>query len=193
MDGGSIPPSSTVNQKYSRSRSPAARRGVEKTAMIAALLVGGLVSCGNEASAPTSCPVDEIVPTIATYVPDALFIDTAWNPMPNTDLAAALTAGGVACSYGIQEAEVGATLLWATGAEVFASRQPQWQADGQQRVDIDGTQAAWILQEINGAERHVWAINMLVADVWIQINATFLPDLAAADNIIAAAIAVVVG
>lgn len=133
------------------------------------------------------------MPTIATYVPDALFIDTAWNPMPNTDLAAALTAGGVACSYGIQEAEVGATLLWATGAEVCASRQPQWQADGQQRVDIDGTQAAWIRQEINGAERHVWAINMLVADVWIQINATFLPDLAAADDLIAAAIAVVVG
>lgn len=58
-----------------------------------------------------------------------VLIDTMWNPMPDTELAAALTAGGVACSYGIQEAEVGATLLWTTGAGIFAARQPCMSGD----------------------------------------------------------------
>lgn len=118
-----------------------------------------------------------------------MFIDTAWEPAPNTDLAAAIDAGGVACSYGIQEAEVGATILWAPGKAVFDARRAQWQADGLKRVTVDGADEAWALQESTGVEQHLWQVNLLVDDVWVQINATFLRDFAAAEPLINAAIA----
>ena len=123
------------------------------------------------------------------YVEGSDFIDTAWEPAPNTDLAAALDAGGVACSYGIQEAEVGATILWAPGKAAFETRRAQWQADGLQTVSVDGADEAWALQESTGVEQHLWQVNLLVDDVWVQINATFLQDLVEAQPLIDAAIA----
>jgi len=123
------------------------------------------------------------------YVTNSVFIDTPWEPAPDTDLAAAIDAGGVACSYGIQEAEVGATILWAPAADTFDVRRSTWEENGQTRVDIPGTQEAWVLRETIGEDNHVWAINVLADDVWIQINATFLQDLVEAQPLIDAAIA----
>lgn len=125
------------------------------------------------------------------YVEGSFFIDTPWEPAPNTDLAAAINSGGVACSYGIQEAEVGATILWAPADDTFTERRTQWQLDGQRQVEIAGANEAWALEEINGEERHLWILNLLVDDVWISINATFLPDLSQARLLIDATIAVV--
>ena len=150
-----------------------------------------LAGCSSQsASAPNNCPQGEFLATVQQYVPDAQFIDTPWEPAPDTDLEAVLNSGGVACTYGLQEAEIGTTVMWAQGAELYASRENQWERDGYSRVTIDGTDTAWALVEEAGVESHLWILNLLVDDVWIQINATFLRDVASADDLIAAAIAV---
>jgi hypothetical protein len=147
-----------------------------------------LVACGGDStSVPTECPQSDFLVAMNEYVDGSVFIDTPWEPAPDTDLAAAIDAGGVACSYGIQEAEVGATVLWST-AEAFVSRRAQWQADGQMQVEVSGTDEAWALQETNGSETHVWILNLLLDDVWIHIGATFLPNLESAGPLINAAI-----
>ena len=153
------------------------------------MIAGVLAACGTSATAPRTCPTDEILPTMNAYVDGSVFIDTPWEPVPDTDLAAAIDAGGVACSYGIQEAEVGATILWAPAEGTFDVRREQWKSDGQTAVDIPGADEAWVLQEIIGEDNHVWTINVLVDDVWIQINATFLQDLTEAQPLVDAAIA----
>jgi hypothetical protein len=151
-----------------------------------------VASCSSDAPAatPDACPQGEFLSSVQEYVPGSTFIDTPWEPAPDTDLAAGLDAGGVACSYGIQEAEVGATVLWAPSAPTFESRRAVWKADGQARVDVPGASEAWALFESAGAERHLWALNLLVDGAWIQINATFLSDLDEAQPLVDAAIAV---
>ena len=169
MDGGSIPPSSTMRR------------------LCAALVL--LAACGGDATnVPSSCPQGEFLAAVNGYVEGSVFIDTQWEPAPDTDLAAAIDAGGIACSYGIHDAEVGATVLWST-ADAFASRRAQWQADGQVRVEVAGADEAWALQGTNGSDTHLWALNLLVGDAWIHIGATFLPDLDAARPLIDAAVA----
>jgi len=155
----------------------------------AAVLLAGLAGCSSQsASAPTACPQGEFLTAVQRYVPDSQFFDTPWEPAPGTDLKAVLESGGVACTYGLQEAEIGTTVMWAKGAELFASRENQWEQDGYSRVTIDATDTAWALVEEAGVESHLWILNLLVDDVWIQINATFLRDVASADDLIAAAI-----
>ena len=152
-----------------------------------------LTACGGateSASAPTECPEGEFLDAMQGYVDNAKFIDTPWEPAPGTDLEAAISAGGVACSYGIEEAEVGATILWANGADLFASRSAQWEADGYQRVEVDGVDEAWALIEETDVERHLWIVSLLADGVWIHINTTFLSDLEEARPLIDAAIAV---
>ena len=160
------------------------------SALVVAL---ALTACGgNDTSVPAACPQGEFLSVMNDYVEGSVFVDTSWEPAPNTDLAGALDTGGVACSYGIQEAEVGATVLWST-ADAFESRRVQWQADGQVQVEVSGVDEAWALQETNGTEQHLWALNLLVGDTWIHIGATFLPDLDSARALIDAAIAEVRG
>jgi hypothetical protein len=149
-----------------------------------------LAACGsNGAAVPDSCPQGDFLVAMNSYVEGSVFIDTPWEPAPDTDLAAALVNGGVACSYGIQEAEVGATILWSN-SDAFAERRAQWEIDGQEQVSVAGADEAWAKQEIvSDIERHLWALNLLVDDVWIQINATFLPDLQSARPLIDAVLA----
>lgn len=160
--------------------------------LVATVFIAGVVTaCGSSAAAPTSCPTDEMLPTMNRYVEGSVFIDTPWEPAPDTDLAAAINAGGVACAYGILEAEVGAAILWTPSQAVFADRRVQWQIDGHRKVDFAGADEAWALEETNGEEQHLWALNLLVDDVWISINATFLRDLSQAQPLADAAIKVV--
>jgi hypothetical protein len=150
-----------------------------------------LVACGANSetrSIPEECPQGEFLATFQEYVPNSTFIETDWEPVPSTDLEAVLNANGLACSYGPQEAEVGATVLWANGADLFDARSEQWAADGHQQVEIVGTDEAWALIEETEVERHLWSVNMLVDGVWIGINATFLSDLVEARALIDAAI-----
>jgi len=152
-----------------------------------------VASCSSDAPAamPTACPQGEFLASVQEYVPGSTFIDTPWEPAPDTDLKAALDAGGIACSYGIQEAEIGATVLWAPSDTAYESRREGWEADGQERVEVPGASEAWALRETTGTEQHLWGLNLLVDGAWIQINATFLSDLDEAQPLVDAAIAVV--
>jgi hypothetical protein len=153
-------------------------------------LVAMLAACSpSSATAPTTCPQGAFLSAVQEYVPDSRFIDTPWEPAEGTDLKAVIDSGGVACTYGLQEAEIGTTVMWARGADLYSSRENQWERDGYLRVDIDGTETAWALMDEAGEETHLWILNLLVDDIWIQINATFLRDVTAADDLIAAAIA----
>lgn len=171
-----------------RSNVSAMREG-SRHLLLATVVVAVLAGCSSQSvSAPTTCPQGEFLAAVQQYVPDARFVDTPWEPAPGTDLEAVIDSGGIACTYGIQEAEIGTTVMWAQGAELFASRENQWEQDGYSQVTIDGTDIAWALVEEAGVESHLWILNLLVDDVWIQVNATFLRDVASADDLIDAAI-----
>ena len=165
-----------------------------------ALLVTSLLilsGCSSEApnverSAPATCELPDVVAAFDAQVPGTKYIPTDWQPAAGTDLAAVYDAGGIACSYGIQEAEVGGTVLWAPASdELWNERSAIWQRDGQSAIDIEGVEedAAFILQDGTSAdEMHLWVINLLIDGIWIQIGATFLQDVQEASEIIEAAI-----
>ena len=183
MDGGSIPPSSTMD---------AVRNSIRRRVAGVILATLLLASCSDTSRLPTTCPQGEFLAVMNDYVEGSIFIDTPWEPAAGTDLAAAFDAGGIVCSYGIQEAEVGATVMWST-AEAFESRRAQWQADGQQAVSVSGANEAWALLESTGSEQHLWALNILSGGLWIHIGATFLPDVESATVLVSAAIAATSG
>lgn len=144
-------------------------------------------------SVPNNCAKTKILDSFPDRIPNPKFINTEWEPAEGTDLFAAYNAGGIACSYGIQEAEIGATILWAPDDEgVFKSRIPEWMKANQKKIDLPGIDEkdAYVLAEgdENSAERHVWAINLLIHGIWIQVNATFLQTVDEATPLIQAAI-----
>lgn len=164
--------------------------------LLASLLI--LTSCASETprverSAPTGCEIDGVIAAFDTHVSGARYIPTEWQPGPGTDLAATYDAGGIACTYGIEEAEVGGTILWAPASDrLWAERSAIWQEDGQTPIDLSGfdEEAAYVLQDGTSAdEMHLWSINILIDGIWIQIGATFLQTIEEANGIIDAAIA----
>lgn len=168
-------------------------------AVIAALL---LTSCSNsdEVKAPApkfyvpnDCTKTAILAALPDSIPNPQYIATEWEPAEGTDLEEAYSRGGIACSYGIQEAEIGTTILWAPNDEgVFESRIPEWTKSNQVMTDLPEIEedAAYVLAEgdENSVERHVWTINLSIDGIWIQVNATFLQTIEEAVPLIQAAI-----
>lgn len=171
------------------------------------LLIALLItSCGAESSSdsmygvetvagkvPVSCEISGVISEFSTKAPGSKFIHTDWNPSPNSDLDAALKNDGIACTYGIQTAEVGGTILWASNSKnIWNERKQLWIDAGETPIDIPGVDesAAYILQEGTSADgMHVWRINLLIQGVWIQIGSSFLQNLDEGFPIIIAAIA----
>jgi hypothetical protein len=160
-----------------------------------------LTSCSNEGeslapespSVPLFCAETEILQAFPERVSNPQFIETDWEPAEGTDLFAAYNSGGIACSYGIQEAEIGATILWAPDyGIVFNERSKNWIADGQSEIDLPGVdeEKAYILTEgVKGeGEYHLWQLNILEEGFWIQINATFLSSIEESIPLVKAAI-----
>lgn len=156
-----------------------------------------LVSCSNsspsaEGSVPVTCEIPGVIAAFDEQVPGSKYVPTDWQPSAGTDLAAVYDAGGIACSYGIQVAEVGGTVMWAPASDsLWAERSKIWQADGLTAIDLVGVdeQAAFILQDGTSAdEMHLWKINFLIDGIWIQIGATFLQTVEEASEIIASAV-----
>jgi hypothetical protein len=141
---------------------------------------------------PASCEIPEVVAEFAAQVPESKFVPTDWQPLPDTDLAAVLDNNGIACSYGIQVAEVGGTVLWTANAEnIWEQRKASWIEFGETPIDLPGIDetAAYVLKEgTESGEMHVWKINLLINDVWIQVGASFFQDVDEALPIIEAAI-----
>jgi hypothetical protein len=141
---------------------------------------------------PASCEIPEVVAEFAAQVPESKYVPTDWQAFPDTDLAAVLDNNGIACTYGIQVAEVGGTVLWTANAEnIWEQRKASWIEFGETPIDLPGIDetAAYVLKEgTESGEMHVWKVNLLINDVWIQVSATFFQDVEEALPIIKAAI-----
>ena len=144
---------------------------------------------------PGSCEIAPVISEFNAQVPGSKFVPTDWQPSPNTDLAAALNNQGIACTYGIQVAEVGGTILWASNSKnVWEERKQSWIDAGETPIDLPGIEetSAYILEEGTSAdEMHLWRINLLIRGVWIQVGASFLQNLDEALPIIKASIAAI--
>ena len=143
---------------------------------------------------PNSCKLEGVNAAFAKIIPPSKYISTKWQPAPGTDLYAAINGGGIACSYGDQEAEVGGTILWAKNKDgLWDSRVAQWQKDGMVVVDIPGVYetAAYKLPEgaTSADNLPAWRVNLLIGDLWIQLGAAFIQSWDEATPIINAAIA----
>jgi len=144
-------------------------------------------------SVPSNCTDTKVLESILPRIAEAKYIETEWEPAEGTDLYAAYNAGGIACTYGLQEAEVGATILWAPdNKSLFSELTPSWVGFGQKEIDLPGIEedAAYYLSEgIKGqGEYHIWSINLLINGSWIQVGATFFNSLEDAIPVIKAAI-----
>lgn len=148
-------------------------------------------------SVPLFCDQTKVLDAFPDKVPNPKFIQTDWEPAEGTDLFAAYNAGGIACSYGIEEAEIGATVLWAPDYGItFSGLEEGWKADGLKEIDLpdfDEDKAYVLTEGIEGeGEYHVWKVNALVDGFWIQVGATFFGSIdeamplvkAAADSIL---------
>jgi hypothetical protein len=176
---------------------------MRKTLVVAVslILLTGCASSTPEASdgkmaqltPPASCEQELVVQAFADQVEGSRHVPTDWQPSPGTDLFDVYEAGGIACTYGIQVAEVGGTVMWASNIDnLWDRKKTQWLEQGQVQIDLPGINEtdAVILKEGSTAadEMHVWAINLLINDVWIQVGATFLQNVDEALPIIQSAI-----
>ena len=143
---------------------------------------------------PVTCELPDVNAAFAKIIPTSRYIVTKWQPAPGTDLYSAINGGGIACSYGDQEAEVGGTILWVKNKDgLWDSRVVQWQKDGMVAVDIPGVDetAAYKLPEgaTSADNLPAWRVNLLIGDLWIQLGAAFIQSWDEATPIINAAIA----
>lgn len=145
------------------------------------------------ASIPTNCELSAVNAAFAKIIPPSKFIKTDWQPAPGTDLAAALDSGGIACSYGDQEAEVGGTLIWALDQNgLWQERENEWLKAGLKKVDIPNINESVAYKLPEGATSAdgmpAWKVNLLINGIWIQLGAAFIQSWEEATPIIQAAI-----
>ena len=144
-------------------------------------------------AAPTTCELPEIVKAFDDQVNGSVYVPTDWQPSPGTDLYDAINNGGIACTYGIQVAEVGGTVLFAAlTQDQWDEKKATWTGFGQLPIDLSGldeTDALILKEGSTGAdEMHVWGVNLFIHGVWISVNASFLQNVDEAMPIINAAV-----
>lgn len=133
----------------------------------------------NYVSVPSSCEDTKVLAAFPEKVPNPKYLPTDWEPAEGTDLYEAYKVGGIACSYGIAEAEVGATIIWAPDdGSIFSELSSGWKDSGLKEINLPGIDEnkAYVLTEgtKGQGEYHVWKINVLKNGYWIQVGATFL-------------------
>jgi len=144
-------------------------------------------------NAPTTCELPDVINTFSDSIAGSKYVPTDWQPSPGTDLAAAIDAGGIACTYGIQVAEVGGTVIWAPNKDgLWDQRVELWSASTYEKFDIAGINEddAYILRDdVTGADgAQIWQINLLISGVWIQLGASFIQTMEEATPFIQASI-----
>lgn len=144
-------------------------------------------------AAPASCELEEVISAFNDQVKGSKYVPTEWQPSEGTDLFDIYDNGGIACTYGIQVAEVGGTVMWAqVDQEFWDKKKAQWLAQGQIEIDIpeiDEVDAVVLKEGSTSAdEMHVWAINLYIDGIWIQVGASFLQTIEEAVPIIAASV-----
>lgn len=141
-------------------------------------------------SAPSECSALPVLASIKKIVPEAVYIPTNWQPAKGTDLEAALNAGGLACTYGIESAEIGGTLIWAPANQSqWDKRKALWLAEDFQQSKIEGFSDALILKDgvtgVDGAPR--WNAIVYFEGFWISANLSFVQSIEQAKPILDAA------
>ncbi|MEI8065753.1 MAG: hypothetical protein WCH42_00295 [Actinomycetes bacterium] len=124
---------------------------------------------------PTSCDSTGMLKAIKSSIANAEVIATQWTPAPGTELADVIDHGGIACSYGVQSAEIGATAMWVENkGQMFEYRIPAWLNAGYKRVDVTGypKSRAYLLFKPQSPtqEFRVWQLEMLVDGFWIRLS-----------------------
>lgn len=173
----------------------------KKIALIASLVLL-LAGCGNAAKTPSATPLftppancndTNVLSALPQDLTNAMYIPTEWQPAPGTDLEAVLNGGGIACTYGVQQAEIGATVSWVKNSkDLFASRIAGWKSAGFEVQKIAGVEAdvIYVISDaaMNAREIHSWNANILVKGNWIQVSASYIYKSADAAPLINAAI-----
>ena len=158
-------------------------------ALVMALLAAGVIKGSAKAevaapvkpitySVPKDCESTKVLEALQKDVRQAQFIDTPWEPAPGTELADFLNNGGIACSYGMQSAEVGITVDWvANGSTLFGNRTPGWISEGYQKIDIPNLMEteAYFLQKDQSQtnEFHQYHVKFLINGFWINLSSSF--------------------
>ena len=175
--------------------------------LILLLIVPLLAGCGAQSktsvvtekakeiqiSIPAKCTDSKVLNAVQQEIPGAVFIDTKWTPAPDTELADILNDGGIACSYGIASAEIGATVRWVLdGANNFDKWKNKWLENGYSQVDLKdfGLNKGYVLikPQSETQEFAIWTLNFKESGVWVSISRTSGENLAAGKDIINAVI-----
>lgn len=179
-----------------------------KVALASVIALGLLSGCGTKAedvnsdgpetvalAIPTNCESTQVLAALEKIVPNSKYIPTSWQPAAGTELADVLNNGGLACSYGLQSAEIGTTVKWVSDSSgLFEKRVSGWFSEGYTKVDIAElpTSEAYFLLKKQSAtqEFHVWNLNVKYRGAWIQVSCTaFAQDLEAGIPLLKAAVA----
>ena len=142
---------------------------------------------------PANCNDTNVLSALPQDLTNAVYIPTEWQPAAGTDLAAILGGGGIACTYGVQQAEIGATVSWVKDTKgLFNSRIAKWKAAGFEEQTIPGVSAdnIFVISEaaMNAREIHSWSANILVKGNWIQVSASYIYESADSASLVNAAI-----
>ncbi len=129
-------------------------------------------------SVPKDCLSTDVLAALQKDVRQAQFIDTPWQPAPGTELADFLNNGGIACSYGIQSAEVGISVNWvANGNSMFSNRVPGWISEGYEKIDIPNLMEseAYFFQKDQSStnEFSQYQVKFLINGFWINLSSSF--------------------
>jgi len=147
-----------------------------------------LAGCGSVVKAPTAtqalqppanCNDTNVLSALPSDLANPMYIPTEWQPAAGTDLEAVLNGSGIACTYGVQQAEIGATISWVKNSkDLFASRIAGWKAAGFEEKTIAGVAAdkVFVISEaaMNAREIHSWSANILVKGNWIGVSASYI-------------------
>ena len=158
-------------------------------ALVMALLATGVIEDSAKAevvapvtpisySVPKDCYSTKVLAALQKDVRQAHFIDTPWEPAPGTELADFLNNDGIACSYGMQSAEVGITVDWvANGSTLFGNRTAGWVAEGYQKIDIPNLMEseAYFFQKDQSPtnEFSQYHVKFLINGFWINVSSSF--------------------
>ena len=159
----------------------------KKVALFATLAIL-LVGCGTATKTPTATPVFQppancndtnVLSALPQDLANPMYIPTEWQPAAGTDLEAILNNAGIACTYGVQQAEIGATVSWVKDSKnLFDSRVAGWKAAGFEEKSIAGVTAdkIFVIGEaaMNAREIHSWSANILVKGNWIGVSASYI-------------------
>ena len=143
---------------------------------------------------PASCSESKVLDAVQKIIPGATHIDTKWTPAPNTELSDVLNNGGIACSFGVASAEIGATVRWVNDSKMnYEKWSSTWVNSGYKEIDLAnyGLTKGYILikPQSDTQEFAIWNLNFKANGVWVSISKTSGDTLEAGKDLIEAVLA----